>query len=495
MSSAEPNSMPENPQPKYGPYILGKTLGEGNFAKVRLGTHVDTGAKVALKIMKKEYVNDMTEQDRSVIHGEIETMQRLSHANILKLIDCDWNATYKKKNGKSYSAIILVLELAPMGELFDFIASTGAFDEVVARTYFHHLVEGLSYMHEQGIIHRDLKPENLLMDESFRMKIADFGVSTVVEGDELMFTETGTKAYMAPEIFNNQGYDGAKADIWALGIILFTMVAAYPPMGQATCNDWWYAQLLAGRHRYFWAWHCKQANFSPAFKDLINRILFPDPARRVSLLQIKQHPWYRAQTFGAEDLKAVMANRMARKDGLQSADAPPNCCPAENDGFDEVLMRDAPSAPPVFARLHPVVSPSSQCSSFEDAFAFPSSSPLPPAPIQDRSVAVHTSLESDLSLDSLWASLKSAMSSLDTDSVIKAEKYKIKATVACPGGSVTLVAQIYAESKAQEGFCVELRKKKGDALHFLCAYHAVRARMTHTLRPVIIQEKQKEMEE
>merc|ERR1719498_851416 len=136
-------------------------------------------------------------------------MQALHHPNITKLIDVAWNADFGRRKGKTRKAIILALELASKGELFNFIATHGAFSETVARTYFRQLVEGVSHMH------RDLKPENLLMDQNFMLKIADFGTSTVLEDEEedygLLYKEVGTLAYMAPEIFNNQGYNGCAA--------------------------------------------------------------------------------------------------------------------------------------------------------------------------------------------------------------------------------------------------------------------------------------------
>jgi serine/threonine protein kinase len=125
------------------------------------------------------------------------------------------DATYVKKNGQKLEVILVVLELATGGELFDFLAFTGNFEESMARTYFHQLINGVGYCHSKGIAHRDLKPENLLLSSNFTLKLADFGFSNAFSNTErTMYTECGTPGYMAPEVFTRQGYDGIGADIW-----------------------------------------------------------------------------------------------------------------------------------------------------------------------------------------------------------------------------------------------------------------------------------------
>lgn len=105
-----------------------------------------------------------------------------------------------KKNGQSKKVTYIVIELAEGGELFDYVANAGAFDYITARTYFHQLIDALSYAHSKNIAHRDLKPENLLFDSQFRLKVADWGFATVVKDKNT--TVLGTESYMAPEIHN-----------------------------------------------------------------------------------------------------------------------------------------------------------------------------------------------------------------------------------------------------------------------------------------------------
>lgn len=116
---------------------------------------------------------------------------------------------YEKASGKSREVSYIVLELAMSGELFDFVAISGRFEEPLARYYFKQFMEGLDYCHQNGITHRDLKPENLLLDNGFDLKIADFGFAAPVEGRDgsgNLYTKLGTLNYMAPEIHLKQPY-------------------------------------------------------------------------------------------------------------------------------------------------------------------------------------------------------------------------------------------------------------------------------------------------
>jgi len=174
---------------KIGPYLLGDTLGEGGFAKVRLGRHETTGERVALKILKPALV---TANTRANVEKEIAAMRKLNHPNVISLKHVDWAADYVDQ-GKATKIILIVLELASGGELFDFLSFSGCFEEAIARTYFQQLIEGVGYCHGQGIAHRDLKPENVLLDHNFKLKIADFGFAkTFNKKSSTMITECGT---------------------------------------------------------------------------------------------------------------------------------------------------------------------------------------------------------------------------------------------------------------------------------------------------------------
>ncbi|KAJ0490329.1 putative protein kinase CAMK-CAMKL-CHK1 family [Helianthus annuus] len=200
-------------------YQLTRLLGRGSFAKVYHGRSLIDDSSVAVKVIEKPSIADPTMEPRLV--REVAAMRRLNHPNILKLHEV--LATKTK--------IYLVMELAAGGELFTQLARRGRMKESTARRFFQQIVSTLHFCHENGVAHRDLKPQNLLLDENGNLKISDFGLSALPEShkDGLLHTACGTPAYTAPEIVRRKGYDGAKADAYSCGIILFMFLAGYLP--------------------------------------------------------------------------------------------------------------------------------------------------------------------------------------------------------------------------------------------------------------------------
>ncbi|MQL41428.1 hypothetical protein EI012_26330, partial [Escherichia coli] len=143
-----------------------------------------------------------------------------NHPNVVKIFEVMASKT----------KIYIVLELVNGGELFDKIAKNGRLKEDEARSYFQQLINAVDYCHSRGVYHRDLKPENLLLDSNGVLKVSDFGLSTYAQQEnELLRTAGGTPNYVAPEVLNDRGYDGATADLWSCGVILFVLVAGYLP--------------------------------------------------------------------------------------------------------------------------------------------------------------------------------------------------------------------------------------------------------------------------
>jgi len=307
---------PTKKHPTLGKYILLKTLGTGYNSKVKLGYDHDTNKYCAVKMIK----HDHPSLNLKNLQKEIAVMSSLSHPNIVNLIEFIESAEYVKKNGLKYKVLAIVMELVPGGELFEYVADSGRFSETVARTYFHQLVETLEYCHNQGITHRDLKPENLLFDENFNLKVADFGFATLISGnngDGQLFTILGTPSYMAPEIHLKQPYSGPAVDLFACAIILFIMLSGTPPFAQAEPKDPHYKLLCINRHETFWSAHSrgKPAGFyTTEFKHLMNSMLALDPSQRLSLAEVKAHPWYNGATLDMKTIQKEFCDRKKRVD-------------------------------------------------------------------------------------------------------------------------------------------------------------------------------------
>jgi len=204
----------------------------------------------------------------------------------------------------SKTKIYLVLEFVTGGELFDKIASCGHLREDEARKYFQQLIDVVDYCHSRGIFHRDLKPENLLLDSNGLLKVTDFGLSALpqqVREDGLLHTTCGTPNYVAPEVINDKGYDGAKADLWSCGVILFVLMAGYLPFEETNLVTL-YKKIVKADFS-FPPW------FSSNARKLIKRILDPNPSTRITIAEVFQNEWfkkyYKPPVFEAEEVSNV----------------------------------------------------------------------------------------------------------------------------------------------------------------------------------------------
>jgi len=175
--------------------------------------------------------DNMNMDQKTLVLTEVNAMKNLDHLHVIKQIETG-RGNYVKPNGKTKIVDYIVLELAQGGELFDYIANSGRFEEPVARYFFRQFMLGLDYVHNNGFAHRDLKPENLLLDNQYNLKIADFGFAAPIEGKDgegNLTSRLGTLNYMAPEIHLRHPYQGRQVDLFAAAIILFVMVSGHPP--------------------------------------------------------------------------------------------------------------------------------------------------------------------------------------------------------------------------------------------------------------------------
>nr|AOF42829.1 CBL-interacting protein kinase 2 [Triticum aestivum] len=300
-----------------GKYEMGKMLGQGTFAKVYHARNIETSQSVAIKVTDKEKVlkGGLTDQ----IKREISVMKLVKHPNIVQMYEV--MATKTK--------IYFVLEHVKGGELFNKV-QRGRLKEDAARKYFQQLICAVDFCHSRGVYHRDLKPENLLLDENSNLKVSDFGLSTISECrrlDGLLHTSCGTPAYVAPEVINRKGYDGAKADIWSCGVILFVLLAGYLPFQDKNLMNMYKKIGKAEFKCPSW--------FSSDIRRLLLRILDPNPSTRISIERIMEHPWFRKGL----DAKLLRYNLQA-KDAVPAADMtvtsdPLSCSNSATEGKEQ----------------------------------------------------------------------------------------------------------------------------------------------------------------
>jgi serine/threonine protein kinase len=520
----------EKPKRKIGKYIMLETLGEGGFSKVKLGISEETGEKVALKILKKNKLN-LSSSTRRQVEREITAMGKIQHPNVIRLVDVDWDATYVKRSGKNADVILVVLELATGGELFEFLSFTGCFEEAVARTYFHQLIAGVGYCHSKGVVHRDLKPENLLLDGNFVLKLADFGFSNVFgASDKTMFTECGTPGYMAPEMIKNAGYEPTGADIWACGVILFIMLAGFPPFQKPNVSDWWFQKLFSGKHHLFWQAHSRNAYFSETTKDFINKILQPDPTKRITVADIKKHAWFNGPTISNTALVAELTRRknevdqakfrerQEKKQRLQAGNAG-NSDLNKVDvraGEDDVLydMEGIPVVPPSMGYGVPADKDQTgemsgmgeemgqltlSSDNFGGEMSFGSQEEvkekkLPAAPKFDATAnpACYTRFESASAPGAVLDRVVATLDKMGWKSSVEESMYKIKAKILTKEGILTMAVQVFSAPGSSPSSApisvVEFRRRNGDSIQFRNLYADIRG----VLNDLVIQPKSSE---
>nr|XP_033792760.1 serine/threonine-protein kinase MARK1 isoform X2 [Geotrypetes seraphini] len=257
-------------QPHIGNYRLLKTIGKGNFAKVKLARHVLTGREVAVKIIDKTQLNPTSLQK---LFREVRIMKILNHPNIVKLFEVI----------ETEKTLYLIMEYASGGEVFDYLVAHGRMKEKEARAKFRQIVSAVQYCHQKCIVHRDLKAENLLLDGDMNIKIADFGFSNEFTVGSKLDTFCGSPPYAAPELFQGKKYDGPEVDVWSLGVILYTLVSGSLPFDGQNLKEL-RERVLRGKYRipFYMSTDCE---------NLLKKLLVLNPIKRGSLEQIMKDRW------------------------------------------------------------------------------------------------------------------------------------------------------------------------------------------------------------
>jgi len=254
-----------------GLYDLEETIGQGHFAVVKLARHVFTGEKVAVKVIDKQKLDEIS---KSHLFQEVRCMKLVQHPNVVRLYEVIDTQT----------KLYLILELGD-GDMYDYIMKhEDGLDEVLAKRYFRQIIEAITYCHRLHVVHRDLKPENVVFfDKLGIVKLTDFGFSNVFAPGKKLETSCGSLAYSAPEILLGDSYDPPAVDVWSLGVILFMLVAGRAPFQEA--NDSETLTMIMD---------CKYqipSRVSEDCKSLIKRMLVREPSDRIHLQDIEKDLW------------------------------------------------------------------------------------------------------------------------------------------------------------------------------------------------------------
>ncbi|KAG5262732.1 hypothetical protein AALO_G00278260 [Alosa alosa] len=283
-----PVAPPQPAQPKKKKsedFKFGKILGEGSFSTVVLAKEHTTAKEYAIKILEKRHI--MKEKKAQYVKRERDVMSSLDHPFFVKLY-----FTFQDEE-KLYFG----LSYAKNGELLKYIRKIGSFDETCTRFYSAEIVSALEYLHEKGIIHRDLKPENILLSEEMHIQITDFGTAKQLSSDckqARANSFVGTAQYVSPELLTEKSACKS-SDLWALGCIIYQLVAGLPPFRAG--NEYLIFQKIIKLEYEF------PEKFFPKAKDLVERLLSLDPAKRIGCEEmggyepIRSHPFFESVSW------------------------------------------------------------------------------------------------------------------------------------------------------------------------------------------------------
>lgn len=251
-------------------FEIGKKLGKGKFGRVYCVRHKKTGFICAMKVMEKQEIVQYNVQKQ--FRREVEIQSSLNHQNLTKL----YGYFHDEKR------VYLLMEYLVNGELYKLLRSKGPLNDIYASHYIYQVADALDYMHQRNIIHRDVKPENVLIGFDNIIKLTDFGWSIISPHGVKRKTLCGTIDYLSPELINLKEYDD-KVDVWALGVLAYELVANEPPFEEDS-KDLTCKRIVKGDLRF-------PSHVSLDAQDLITQLLRHSSKDRISLRDVKQHPW------------------------------------------------------------------------------------------------------------------------------------------------------------------------------------------------------------
>ncbi|KAI5474528.1 cAMP-dependent protein kinase catalytic subunit [Pseudohyphozyma bogoriensis] len=276
-----------------------RTLGTGSFGRVHLVRSQHNSRSYAVKVLNKDKVVKMKQVEHT--NSEREMLERVRHPFLVNL----WGTFKDSKN------LYMVMDFVAGGELFSLLRKSQRFPDPVAKFFAAEVALALDYLHSIDIIYRDLKPENILLGADGHVKITDFGFAKHVP--DITWTLCGTPDYLAPEIVQSRGYNKS-VDWYALGVLMFEMLAGYPPFFTEDANPMrLYEKIIAGKVRY-------PSYFDPQAKDLLKSLLTSDITKRFGNLangsrDIFSHSWFQEVEWERLYRKEIPAPYTPKVDG------------------------------------------------------------------------------------------------------------------------------------------------------------------------------------
>lgn len=279
-------------------FQLESVLGSGRFGIV-YGARIRSGGdrRVALKIMRS---------DRQALAEVGILRQIVPYPNIIQLIDVHMNTP---------AGHCVVLEIADLGEFFDFLSYGGRFPETCARYFFHQMLGAVSHLHQHGIYHRDIKLENMLLTSELIVKLCDFNHSVRANPDDIFYDNVGSTRYQAPEIIfapeTGNSFHIAPCDIFSLGVVLYMLLTCKHVFDKPNMEDSGLQCVISRSYDLLWTRCGLHRVISADAQDLVSRMLEPEPSRRITLDQIRCHPWI-LQPFSERDFQEVREDMTMR---------------------------------------------------------------------------------------------------------------------------------------------------------------------------------------
>lgn len=265
-----------------GNYVIKELIGKGSFGEVRLGNHILSDSPVAIKIIDKQTSSlsgdskECASGQLGKIYKEIDTLKALSHQNLIQVFEIMESKRY----------LYVIMEYCENKDLYDYLVEKDRLSEEEAKNIFTQILSGVAYLHEQKIAHRDLKLENVLLDEKLNVKITDFGLSKEYSSNSILETPCGTPAYACPKKIVGEAYNPEKSDVWALGIILYTLLMGFLPFNiDISRTNMVGFSSLSENDLVF------RSDISEAAINLIRKMLIIEENLRFSLFDVVQHCW------------------------------------------------------------------------------------------------------------------------------------------------------------------------------------------------------------